>query len=68
MLLQIGLIVLVGIYLQVVLARDKKRFKELQQIKKAIERDEKRRAREAELREKRIKHPKVTYLADYRRA
>lgn len=66
MLLQIGLIVLVGIYLQVVLARDKKRFKELQQIKKAIERDEKRRAREAALKDKRINHPKVTYLADYR--
>jgi len=66
--LEIAIFVTVCIYLQVISHRDKKRFKEMQQIRKAIEREEKRRAREKELKDVRINHPKVTYLADYRRA
>lgn len=67
MLVQIGLLVIVCIYLQIVICRDKKRFKEWQRIQKTIEKENRRRAREEKLKNQRINHPKVVYLADYRR-
>ena len=63
----IAVVIITCLYLQVVLNRDKARFKELQRINKNIEKERRRRKQEAKLRTTRIKHPKICYLDDYRR-
>jgi hypothetical protein len=64
--LEIAVFVVVCLYLQIILNRDKRDRKKFEQIGKALQKEEKRRAREEKLRSKRIKHPKVCYLDDYR--
>jgi len=64
--LEIAVFVVVCIYLQIIINRDKRDRKRHEQIGKALDKEEKRRAKEEKLRSKRIKHPKVCYLDDYR--
>jgi hypothetical protein len=64
--LEIAVFVVVCLYLQIILNRDKRDRKKFEQIGKALQKEEKRRAKEEKLRSKRIKHPKVCYLDDYR--
>lgn len=63
----IAVVLITCLYLQMVLNRDKARFKELQRINKNIERERKRRLKEEKLKNTRVKHPKICYLDDYRR-
>lgn len=64
--LEIAVFVVVCIYLQIIINRDKRDRERHEQIGKALDKEEKRRAKEEKLRSKRIKHPKVCYLDDYR--
>ncbi len=64
--LEIAVFVVVCVYLQIIINRDKRDRKRYEQIGRALDKEEKRRAKEEKLRSKRIKHPKVCYLDDYR--
>ena len=66
MLLELGFLILVGIYLQCVCSQDKKNWKVMQEHNRIMKTVEKRRLREEKLKLVRVKHPKVTYLDDYR--
>jgi len=66
--LEIAVFVVVCLYLQIILNRDKRDRKKFEQIGKALQKEEKRRAREEKLKSKRINHPKVFYLDDYRQS
>jgi Asp-tRNA(Asn)/Glu-tRNA(Gln) amidotransferase A subunit family amidase len=66
--LEIAVFVVVCVYLQIIINRDKRDRKRYEQIGKALDKEEKRRAKEEKLRSKRIKHPKVCYLDDYRQS
>ena len=60
------ILILAWIYLQVILARDKRTRKEMRQYNSNIKKEERRRVQEEKLKTIRIKHPKVFYLDDYR--
>ncbi len=62
----LAVIVITCLYLQVILHRDKKSRKEIQLYNRNIKAEEKRRVREEQLKYKRVKHPKVVYISDYR--
>lgn len=64
--LELAIIVITWLYLQVVINRDKKFRNEIKTYNKNVKAKEKRRIREEQLNKKRIKHPKVIYLSDYR--
>jgi len=66
--LEIAVFVVVCVYLQIIINRDKRDRKRYEQIGKALDKEEKRRAKEEKLRSKRINHPKVFYLDDYRQS
>jgi len=62
----LAVILITWFYFQIVINRDKKFRKEIQLYNKNIKVEEKRRVREEQLKYKRVKHPKVVYLSDYR--
>lgn len=69
-LLPIGILVIACIYCQIIIKRDKQFRKQYSKRIKAIEKEERRRIKEEELKAEyanhRINHPKVLYLVDYR--
>ena len=62
----LAVILIVCLYCQIIINRDKKFRKEIQQYNKNVKAEEKRRIREEKLKTMRVKHPKVIYLSDYR--
>lgn len=62
----LAMLIITCLYLQVIVNRDKKSRKQIQLYNRNVKREEKRRIREDKLKYKRVKHPKVIYLSDYR--
>lgn len=67
---EIGLLIAICIFLQVLVSRDKKYrrqyIKDIRQYNKNVKAEEKRRIKEEQLKTMRVEHPKVSYLDDYR--
>ena len=63
---EIAVVILVGLSMMKICSNDKKHWKDLKEYNRNVKREEKRRIREEKLKGKRVKHPKVFYMSDYR--
>lgn len=63
---ELALIAIFGLAMMKVCGNNKKHWKDLKEHNKLLKQQEKRRVKEEQLKAKRVKHPKVVYLADRR--
>lgn len=62
----LAVILITWIYFQIISIRNRKYHKQIQLYNRNIKAEEKRRIREEQLKFKRVKHPKIVYISDYR--
>lgn len=64
-LFHVVVLVVICLYCQIIVSRDKKRWKEWKRIEARLIKEEKRKAKEKQLAKRVEHHPKVVYISDF---